>query len=213
MGLSIDEQIEEARLAVESVLQNKPLQRQLKTVGFTLEKVTEGKIRYEKVRMMRQTMKQGYGSQYASTDSLYAAQEKANQLYKKHIKVARIAIPKENRNVWSRLELAGTRQRSLTGWLRQAEGFYANVQEASPWMTAYGVSQEELMQAEAMVQAVAAARVRQNDTRHSAKQGTQQRNEALAALNAWKREYKQAIRYAFHDNKQQMEASGAVVFS
>lgn len=211
MSFKIEDQLEETRMAIEGVLDNPPLQARLKSVGFGLDKVRKGKAIYEKVKMMWEAMRQGYGNQYEATDLLAAARKEANRYYNKHIKIARIAIPKENRNLWSRLELAEPRKRTLTPWIRQAESFYINIEDALDMMAVYGIKQEELAQAKAMVEAVAAARVKRNSSKSIAQQATKNRNDALKELNQWKRDYKYAIRYAFLEDKQQMEALGVVI--
>lgn len=78
-------------------------------------------------------------------------------------------------------------------------------------MLRQGITEDEIEQAKAMIEAVEAARVEQNHGRSHSQQAKEQRDAARAELQQWMKKYKKALRFAFDENKQQLEALGIVV--
>ena len=138
------------------------------------------------------------------------AQQEAHQLYMMHVKMVRMAVPKEE-ELWKKLGLTGKRDTSLTGWLTQVNRFYQNVGQVQEVLAQFNVSPEALQQAQAKVEAVAAMRVDQNRTRSQSQQLREQRDTALHKLEKWVRHFRKIAEIAFEDNPQQLEALGMAV--
>jgi hypothetical protein len=111
------------------------------------------------------------------------------------------------------MKLTGPRRDDLTGWLMQTQAFYRHAGAVADLLAQSGISTEELAQAQAMVEAVAAARVQQNLHKSSKQRARVQRDKDREALQGWTRKFVKAARYAFDEDTQQLEALGMVVAS
>lgn len=209
---SIEQQMENARLAIEGALGDTYLLKQLAEYGYGRKKIQEGKALYEKVRLLQNVFRQEQAGKLEATDQLRAAFNEAHAVYIRHIKLARMAIP-HDRELWDILALSGARNRNLNGWLSQAEIFYANVDQVTDDLATFGVMEDELGQARAMVEAVVDAKVKQNSEISDTQQARLQRDQALNTLHQWMRKFKQIARIAFEGNAQQLEALGITVTS
>lgn len=210
--MTIIAQMERARIAIEGALSNPSILKQLALYGYDRKKLMEGKAYYEKMRLLENTKNQERGEQLRNTDELYAAFDQAYKQYIKHVKIARMAIP-HNRELWRILDLSGTRKRNIAGWLYQAEAFYMNIGQVEGALAHFGVTSEELAQAKAMMEAVAAARVKRFGSASDAQLAKKERDDALTALNDWYRKFIVIARVALDQNPQMLEALGLMVRS
>lgn len=212
MGVTIVLQMERVRIAIQGALNSPSILKQLALYGYDRKKVLEGKALYEKMKLLENTMKQEKGAQLKTTDELHAAFDQAYRQYIKHVKIARMAIP-HNRELWRILDLSGERKRTISGWLYQAETFYMNLYHIESAMANFGVTSEELSQAQAMMEAVAAARVKQFGDISEAQLAKKERDNALGALNDWYRKFIIIAKVALDNNPQMLEALGIMVRS
>ena len=210
MSKSIDQELADSQVAIENALGDKKVLQRLAVLGYDTKKIREGKVLRETTMMLQSVQKKEYGLQYKATDALRAAWEEAEELFAKHVSIARIVF-KNNREVWNSLQLAGVRKRVISGWLEQARIFYVNAPEVASQLEAYGVTLAELESGKAMIDAVAAAYARQKQEKGKAQQATRQRDEALAALKAWMSDFMAIARIALKDDVQQLESLGVVV--
>lgn len=210
--MTILSQMERVRVAIEGALKNPPIQKDLALYGYDRKKLLEGKGLYEKAKLLENMMKQEQGGQLKATDDLHAAFDEAYKLYMKHVKIARMAIP-HSRELWRILELSGERRRNIPGWLHQAESFYLNVHLVKDAMASFGITSDELCQAQAMMEAVAAARVKQHGDISDAQLAKKERDIALDTLNDWYRRFVIIAKVALDINPQKLEALGIIVRS
>src|SRR5437016_507074 len=85
--------------------------------------VTEGRGLREQALSLVQQQRARLGAQFAATDARATAQAQAHAIYIRHIGVARVAL-RGDRGAAQALDLAA-RKRSKSGWLVQAQQFYA----------------------------------------------------------------------------------------
>jgi uncharacterized protein (DUF3084 family) len=84
--------------------------------------------------------------------------------------------------------LYGSRKRSLSGWLEQAQAFYANILNDNDLMNAlsqYGYSQEKLEQESNLLNDVAAKIFQQKKEMGEAQAATQSRDRKIDELAKW----------------------------
>ena len=205
--MTIEEQIRRTKTAVEAVLAYARLQEELAAYGYDKKKMLEGKVHWEKVEMLNHLQKKEYGESYEATDSLELARAEARQVYMRHLELARVAL-KENRGADKTLQLSGTRKRGMFDWLAQARTFYANVEGVKETLTKYSLTEEELKQGQAMIEAVYQAHSTRRKEYSEAKQATQNRNQALEELTAWTSAFVGIAKVAFANDPEALELMG-----
>ena len=195
---SIAAQLLAARMAIESVLSNTDVQAALEPYGYDATRMREGRALYEQALALHQQQQAGRGDRYAATDARDAAQAHAHAVYIRHLAVARVAL-RGDRGAAQALGLASRRKKSHADWLAQAQQFYANALASSAIrqrLAPFGAGTAQLMDAQALVAAVAASLVAQGAAREAAQALTEQRDAALDALRAWMRDFRAIARVA-----------------
>jgi len=210
MSNKVEQQLTDAQIVIDNALNNPSIRKQLESYGYDVKRIKAGKELREKAMMLHSAQKKEYGVQYGATDALLAARQEAATLYKKHLTLARMALP-GNRGAWNTLQLNGARKRNFAGWVSQARVFYTNVLDIAAELETFGVTQAELETGQAMIEAVADARARQQQGKSKAQQTTRQRNEALQALNQWMDDFMTVARIALRESPQELEALGVVM--
>lgn len=205
--MTIEEQIRRTKIAVDTVLHHAHLQKKLAVFGYNKEKLLKGKAAYEKVTALNSAQQKEYGESYDATDTLNIAKAEAWQLYIHHVSTARFAL-KNDRGSWKTLQLSGKRKRDLFGWLEQARVFYANIGEVMDIITKYNISESEIEQGQAMVEAVLEAHETRRKELNEARQSTQKRDEALQQMNAWMSKFARTAELAFDEDPEALEMLG-----
>ena len=154
--------------------------------------------------MLNHRQKKEYGESYEATDSLELARNEARQLYMRHLGVAL----KDNRGASKTLRLSGNRKRGMFGWLAQARTFYSNVEGVQETLAKFSLTEDELKQGQAMVGAVYQAYGARRKEFGEAKQATQNRDQALEALNEWTRAFISIAKAAFANDSEALELMG-----
>ena len=204
-----EKQLERSLFAIEGVRNNPARETTLKQVGWLPKETTRGWEQYQETYGLFAEQKEKLRQQRQATDELHAAMNMLNEVYHKHLLLARMAVPYQ-RNVYRTLELGGKRQTRRSAWLSQIRNFYRNLPLIEAELATFGVTADEVAQAEAMVEAVTAARVRQNEARSAAQQARIDRDRAHQELEAWTRRFIRTARFAFADTPQQLEALGII---
>lgn len=210
MTNSIDQKIMQCQHAIENALNYTGIQKKLNTVAFDRKKLLEGKALNEKLKLLQTAKNDSYGSQASSTDAMKANLAEAQQVYLRHIELARIAF-RDDRGMQMKLDMIGTRKKGKEAWLSQAMTFYGKAEEIASVMAGYGVSLESLQQTRAMVEALISTRQQQLQKKGEAQDATEKRDDAIKAMNAWMRDFNAAARLALRDNPQWLEMLGIMV--
>ena len=142
-------------------------------------------------------------------DVIFDRQE-AHALYIRHLSLIRLDLDPQS-EYWDVLQLKGVRKQTISGWLGQVTTFYDNMGRVQDILNKHNITPEEIAQAQAMLAAIAAFRVRQSQGKSEKQQASQQRQEAVKKLQRWMRDFLYIARHALKDDKQQLEALGQVV--
>lgn len=212
MKRTIEGRLEQAHMAIEGALNTPGIIKALIPLGYDRKAIQGGKALYEQAILQQSLRESEYNTQKDNSSMLKDAFAEARKMYIEHVKLARLSIPPD-RYHWHNMKLRGSRKNDMTGWLFQAQAFYRHTAPVAELLAKRGISQEELAQAQAMVEAVAASRVKCNYGKSNAQQAKEQRDKAMQDLQAWMKKFMKAARYAFDENKQQLEALGVVVTS
>lgn len=206
----IYEELEYYRLIISGALANPEVLKQLAALGYDRKAILAGQKQLLKVKSQQQVRESGENSQKASTQSMRQSYQEADARYLSHVKLARLIVP-ANSQVWNNLQLTGRRRKDLAGWMMQTEAFYQHAPAVAELLAQRGITPEELTQTQAMIEAVGEARVEQNRQRGDKQVAKVRRDQERKALQQWMTKFVRAARYAFAEDKQQLEALGIVV--
>lgn len=198
---------------IANALADAEIKHALAAYGYTEETLNVGKKLYENATLLQNTRKKEYGEQIAATAELRDIRETAQQQYMKTIKIARIAL-KESAKASKAIMLYGVRKRSLSGWLEQAQAFYANLLSDGEFITslsAYGYTQERLEREFALINQVIAKNLAQKKETGEAQEATAIRDKTLDDLAAWISDFKAVAKVALDENPQQLEKLGIII--
>jgi hypothetical protein len=199
-------------IGIESVLSSLEIQAKMSVYGYTPEKIMRGKELLERARHLTAAQKGGYGEQYAAIDELGKAWTAAYATSMITVKVVRVAF-KGQPDMLKGLNVAGERNRSLSGWLNDARIMYGNLvdnPEAMRVMAQFGYTPEKIAAERNAVEQVAALHVRRLAEKSEAQQSTVERDSAIDDLCNWYSDFRAIARIAFFDAPQQLEALGIV---
>lgn len=210
---SIPERLSEAETALDNALSDQTLLDALAEYGYDEAALEEGRALLEAAQDAQQTMTAEYSEQYEATDALEDAHEAAHQTYIRHLKVARVAL-KDDRGAAEALKLRGRRKETISGWIDQARTFYDNAladEDIQDALAEFNVTTEDLNEALAQVDAVAAANSTQEQEKGDAQDATQARDAAVEKLDEWMSDFFAIARVALEDRPQQLEKLGLTV--
>lgn len=212
---SIGDFLNSAQVAIDNALSNAEVQNYLSELGYTPERIQEGKALYEAAVAGQGQRTSEYADQLGATAALEEARTKANKTYMRFLRIARVAF-KDNVSATSALKMNGDRKKSLSGWLLQAGEFYDQAlsrPEILNRLAEYNITAEKLEAGKAEVEAVKAANTAQETEKSEAQEATQLRDRALDALDDWLDDFLAIARIALEDSPQLAESLGLLVRS
>lgn len=210
MRKSIYDELESNRLALGGALANPEIIKVMSPLGFDRKEILTGNSLLAKMVAQQEEREEEENKQKASTQKLRDAYKEANALYMTHLKVARLAVV-PNSHAWNDMKLSGSRSQDMSGWLIQVKAFYKHAATVAGLLAYRGITAEELAQAQAMIEAVADARIAQNKCRSNKQVAKVRRDQERKEMQKWMSKFIKAARFAFDEDKQQLEALGIVV--
>lgn len=210
MKKGIHDELKRFRLMIEGALVNPKIMQALAKVGYDRKEILRGKGLLTNMENQQQERENEANTQKEMTQRLHAANAEAYTLYANHLKFARLVVPPGSK-AWNDMKLSGARKRNGYGWIVQAKAFYLHAGAVGELLAQRGISAEELTQAQAMIQAVEDAQVQQNLSRSNFQMARVRRDQERKALQVWMRKFIRIARFAFEEDKQQLEALGIVV--
>jgi hypothetical protein len=199
-----------AQVMIENSLTDPVVKDALAAYGYSEETLAVGKTLYDETVALQNAQNKEYGDQVAATSELYDLWETTDRQYKKTLKIARIAFqdhPKADRAVM----LFGQRKESLSGWLAQAQLFYANILNDSDLMDSlaeYGYTVEKLQQESDLLNQIAVKNQQQKKEMGEAQASTQARDKKIDELAKWVSNLRAVAKVALADDPQQLEKLG-----
>lgn len=209
---SIVEELESSRQMIEGALASPEIMKALAQLGIDKKEIMRGKSLLLKMESQQDINETERNTQKETTEHLHTAHAEAHTVYITHVKFARLVVPPQSK-AWNDMKLSGPRRQDLSGWLMQAQAFYRHAGAVADLLAQRGITAEELAQAQAMVEAVAEARIQQNLRKSNKQKARVKRDQDREALQLWMKKFVKAARYAFDEDKQQLEALGIVVAS
>lgn len=209
---TIDNSLERARIAIEGAMAQPELMKKLARHGYDRKAMEEGLALHNRVKLHDTAKSEGIGGQKKFTQDFARIRQDIDVAYAYHLQVARLAL-RDDAMLWDVLQLNGARKKTVASWLLQVQAFYNNIHQATEAMNFRGVSQEELEQVRAMVEAAATLRVQQASKKGASQSATARKTQMRKELNVWMRDFLYIARFAAKDDAQQLEALGLVVRS
>ncbi len=201
------EKLKRIQGTIDYTLRTPTILEALAKLDFPKEDVLEGSSLFDEVIVLEDAQQKEYGEQYQATEDLTQARRDARALYMKHLELARIGF-RDHRAFYKTLSLGGNRKGDLFGWLSQARTFYSHINRGKDVMKKFDITEAELKQGKAMIDAVIEAyHIRQKEG-SEALTATQQRDRAMEKLDAWMRRFSQTARLAFIDDPDTLKALG-----
>jgi tRNA-dihydrouridine synthase len=209
----LEYQLSFAGNATHNALSNEPIKKALSVYGYDEEKLKEGMSLYQKANALHLKQIKEYGEQFAATDAVMAAREALNNVYLKHLKIARIAF-RNMRGINQELLLDGRRHHSHAGYLSQAETFYSNALDNKAirkGLAKYFITEEVLREGLKLVEEMRMKYRKQLKEMGEAQEATDERNKAIDEMIDWFTDFTAISRIALEDNRQMLEVLGIVV--
>ena len=210
--LPIDTMLNDAQVAIENALNNPEILSALKDFGYTTARIQKGKALYNAAAAAQLAQTAEAGEQIAATATVQDVWETAKKSYMRFLKIARIAF-KRNAGISTQLDLSGTRKRTLSGWLAQANQFYANAltnKTVLNGLKEFGTTEQKLKAGLAEVKAVEVANLAQEKEKGEAQAATQKRDAAIDELQDWLSDYLAIAKIALEENPQLLEGLGVL---
>lgn len=210
MANDIQNLLIQAETAIENTLNDAEVQGYLSVFGYDEAALNSAKALLENASGLNQAQLKEYGDQFSATEMLNAKMSSAQAEYIRFVKVSRVAFKNESAS-YQKLGLTGARNRSLSGWLSQAEKFYTNALEDSAIMARlakFGTTQDKLISCQQLVSDTKQAVFNQKKEMGEAQQATLARDEAVDSLNDWLSDFIAISRIAFEEKPQLLEKLG-----
>ncbi|KPV49320.1 hypothetical protein SE17_33335 [Kouleothrix aurantiaca] len=211
----IERQLMSARVLLVNTRANPDIRDALAAHGFTAERLDEGEILSNNLSALCQHKINRYGGLRGTTNALGAAGKQAQQTYRAHITLARVAFQSDQGTLQA-LHLLGPRKRTLAGWLGQARDFYATAL-ATPAIAArlaeFTITREQLEAGVQLMDAVREHHAASLQQRGLAQESTYERDLAAKELKSWISDFKLIARVALKSRPQLLEQFGIFVRS
>lgn len=197
---------------ISGVENNPEIQEKLNPFGYTFEHISEGRILLDRATGLMTAQVKGYSKQYLAYGEFGKFWKSVYGVYMITLKVVRVAFTGEP-EMLQRFNATGERNRSLSGWLRDAKILYTNLlnsPEALDVMGRYGYTFEKLNSEFQDVSEVERLHSKHLSEMGNAQQSTVERDEAFDALCKWYSNFRAIARIALYEKPQLLEALGIV---
>ena len=211
MKRGINHELKRYHLVIEGTLTNPKIMQALAKQGYDRKEILRGKDLLLNAENQQHERENEKNAQKEATRHLHAAQDNAYALYMHHLKFARLTVQPESKP-WDDMKLGGARSKDLNGWLVQAAAFYRNIGPVADMLIQNSsITADDLTRAQGMIAAVTDAQVKQNLSKSNYQKTKLRRDNERKALKAWMSKFIKTVRFAFDEDKQQLEALGIVV--
>lgn len=206
---SLPKQLATAQSAIYNAMELPGVQEKLSKYSFNARRMQEGNALVTQAVLLHNAKHDIYGEKQEVSSQLNAQEKEARQLFRKHVDTVRLAF-REDEVTLAKFRVSSI-SRKKDAWQLQASYFYTKAILHADVLAGYQLSQEELAQNQASVEALIAIRNRRLQKKGEAEEATQQRNKVMKELNAWMKEFRTIARLALKDSPQLLEALGIKV--
>jgi len=192
-------------------IQNDPtLTQVMGTLGYGPAQWAAGQTLYDTTLALHARQKDEYGDQFAATQALNAAWDKADAAYRRTRNLAKVAF-RDDPQAQGSLLLGASQGESLSAWLDQARLFYQNLWGRPGMLKAmerFGLTEAQVKAEQALVADVAAKQADQRTQSREAQEATEHRDAQIKSLDRWYIDLRDVARVAFGDRPQVLQNLG-----
>ena len=211
--VSYEKTIFSIEIMIENTLSDPEMLAAAATLGYSREKIGEGKALFQKCRELSMRVSGAQAEKLEATVLAAEARKNAHAAYARTLKVARIAFA-GNIKAEKALQLDGRRKRDFSGWTEQAGTFYGNLQgnkDLSAVMASYGWTAERLSSELTLVREAERRNNDRNSAAGDARKAVETRDDCFNELAVWVSAFRKIMRIALSETPQALEKLGIVV--
>ena len=206
---SIADQLALVNTIIYNVKNYPAIRQKLMDWGYPLQKVDEAEVSLNNTRLVQQAQQKSYRDKQSINRRWTAELTDVRTRYAEHRAVAK-TIFRNQPDELERMRLKQPLPRRQSNWLEQMQDFYQELGENKE-MQKLGIKSDELTQTKAMVASLVELRAQRLQCKGEAESTTQRRNQALAELGTWRKEFIRVAKMALKDDPQLLEVLGIVV--
>ncbi len=209
--VSIPKLFDEVQMYLSNTGQQPDVQKRLSLNGLNQKMFLEGHALLDNAKGLYVQQNEKYGEKKETARQIQYHEQLARHTFEEHVAIVKFVFRKEpvtlaKFNV-ERIE------KKIEVWSLQASMFYSVANSYADVLAQQGLTQEELAQATAMVEAVSNVRHQRLVRKGQAEEATRLRDDAIKALRAWAVNFRAIARLALKNSPQLMETLGIIVKS
>jgi hypothetical protein len=204
-----------SQVALTNAVKNEKIYPLISAYNMTSDKIDQGLATLNKLMTLDYAKTVAHGKQLEARAALYKLLAEIHPTYMEHVNFTKLKCLKNPARL-GRMMLLAPRERTLNGWLRQAETFYTNLLDDTEMVAELennAITLEKLNAAKAKIVQVEQANSAYNDTKGRAQNALEERDELLAEFDLWMREFIYVCKVALRDHKQLLESLKIQVLS
>lgn len=204
-----------SQVALTNAVKNEKIYPLVSNYNMTSDKIDQGLTMLTKLMRLDKAKTVANGKQWEARAALYKLLAEVHPIYMEHVNFTKLKCQK-NPSRLGRMMLLAPRERSLNGWLRQADTFYDNLLIDTEMVTLLGdnaITQEKLTAAQTKIKEVQQANSAYNDTKGIAQDALEERDALLAEFDLWMKEFIYVCKVALRNHKQLLESLKIQVLS
>lgn len=209
---TLESKILSADVAISAAKEYPEINTAVAEYNYDAPRLDEGKALQKEANTLHKKQIKEYGDQFQATNDLDSIKSKANKMYMKHLKVARITM-EDNVAFRKSLMLTGRRKHTYTGWLEQASTFYDNGLDSPEALVAlmeYNITEDKMKAGQALVNQTGIALKKQLKEVGEAQRATETRDKAFDLMEDWMAKFIAIARIALEDDPQLLEIMGII---
>lgn len=206
---SLPKQLASAQTAIYNAMEHDEIQKKLNQYGFTSKRMQEGNGLLNHAILLHHEKNDRYGEKQELSSQLDAQAKATKKRFKDHVDTVKLAFRHEPATLAKfKVNRIATKKDE---WQLQANYFYSKAVMYADVLESYQLSQSELTQNQASVEALMAIRNRRMQKKGEAEEATRNRDLSMQALHVWMKEFRSIARIALKDSPQLLEALGIQV--
>ncbi len=209
------QQLETYRIALENVTAQPVIKQEMNELGYDEEKITEGKQLYQQTLNIWGNTQTEHEEQSLAYIQFDTQRKELGQQYRKHRKRAKVVFRKDTEAL-QRLFLTGILDRTYLTWLETIKNFYKALENNTQYkqeLLKFKITEEELQKTTEKIQKLEQSRANYIKEKGESQEATQQKDQAMATLSQWMRDFYAIAEIALEEQPQLLEALNKVVKS
>ena len=211
---SLTESMAQIELVINGALSSPAILAAVEPFGYSETRIrAEGLALFNNTQTEFLNFQKEYGEQYTANKEMTELWGTNRETYMQILRLSRIGL-KNKSGVLHSLRATGTRKRSITGFLDDAQMLYNNLLSQPEFLTImsnFGVTAATLTNAKAQLETLKEAHVKYFREKGEAQDQTVKRDRTYDELYDWYSDFRAVLRIALNNSEQMLEKLGIVV--